>query len=279
MTGRRGATVLIAVIAVLTVALSGCRSGKGVAGNSAVAVADMTLGERTRDVADRNLPWTQINVPMKVAVKQPQRLSVSGRMYMRRDRDIYITLRVLGMEVANLYIDSDSVFAADKLHKMYVAEPIKDIFAGASLSIGDIQDALLGRPFINGSGPLTPGNIREVTAALLPGGAWSLTPRSLINGSIGYRFEFDGNDNSLTALTIDVDGKSYGCRYADAAQVDGSRFMQQLSIATKAGNTPIDATITYDFDKVKWEVPASARWHTPKNYKRITPRALAKALE
>lgn len=275
---RRHGLLPALTAAVMVLILTGCHSARQVAGSSK-PVAEMTLDEKVIDVASHNQPWTQLNLPVKVAVKSPQKLSVSGRIYMRRDRDIYITLRVLGMEVANLYIDSDSVFAADKIHKYYIAEPIRDIFAGATLTIGDIQDALLGRPFINNTGAFTADNIRDVTAALLPDGAWSMTPQSLINGMIGYRFEFDGNDNSLKAMNIDVNGKQYGCTYAYPADLDGSRFMQQLSIEAKAGKTPIDATLTYDFNKVSFAVPASATWRTPKNYKRISPRALAKSLE
>ncbi|MBD5248094.1 MAG: DUF4292 domain-containing protein [Barnesiella sp.] len=275
---KRLSVLAVAAAAVMTLTLTGCRSSRTVASGSK-PVAEMTLDEKVVDVAAHNLPWTQLNMPVKVAVKSPQKLSVSGRIYMRRDRDIYITLRVLGMEVANLYIDSDSVFAADKIHKYYIAEPIRDIFAGATLTIGDIQDALLGRPFINNAGEFTVDNIRDVTAALLPDESWSLTPRSLINGRIGYSFEFDGNDNSLKALSIDVNGKQYGCTYADPATLDGSRFMQQLTIKTNAGKTAVDATLTYDLGKANPEIPASATWRTPKNYKRISPRSLLKALD
>lgn len=271
---------LAAIAAIISVAaLTGCRASRSAAISGTGDATEMTLAERARDVAAANLPWTQLNLPIKIAVKSPQKISLSGRIYMRRDRDIYITLRVLGMEVANMYVNSDSVYAADKLHKYYIAEPIKDIFAGASLSIGDIQDALLGRPFINGRGNLTDKMLSGVTLTDTPDNQWIMTPRSRINGKIEYQFKFSKESNALMSLVFNTGSKFYGCTYSSPAEIDGSRFMERIAIATKVGKTPIDATITFDFNKVKWEVPSSARWRNPSGYKRITPAALAKSLK
>lgn len=275
---RIAALVAIAVI-ISAAALTGCRASRSAAISGTGDATEMTLAERARDVAAANLPWTQLNLPVKIAVKSPQKISLSGRIYMRRDRDIFITLRVLGMEVANMYVNSDSVYAADKLHKYYIAEPIKDIFAGASLSIGDIQDALLGRPFINNRGTLTDKMLSGVTLTDSPDNQWIMTPRSRINGKIEYQFKFSKESNALMSLVFNTGSKLYGCTYSSPAEIDGSRFMERIAIATKVGKTAIDATITFDFNKVKWEVPSSARWRNPSGYKRITPAALAKSLK
>lgn len=271
---------LAAVAAIISVAaLTGCRTSRSAAISGTGDATEMTLAERAHAVAAANLPWTQLNLPVKIAVKSPQKISLSGRIYMRRDRDIYITLRVLGMEVANMYVNSDSVYAADKLHKYYIAEPIKDIFAGASLSIGDIQDALLGRTFINGRGNLTDKMLSGVTLTDTPDNQWIMTPRSKINGKIEYQFKFSKESNALMSLVFNTGSKLYGCTYSSPAEIDGSRFMERIAIATKVGKTAIDATITFDFNKVKWEVPSSARWRNPSGYRRITPATLAKSLK
>lgn len=268
----------VALIALLSVT-TGCRStSKAVSagGNDASA---MTLTERFRDVASGYQPWVQLNLPVKVTVKSPKRVSLSGRIYMRRDRDIYITLRVLGMEVANMYVNSDSIYAADKLHKLYIAEPIKDIFAGASLSIGDIQDALSGRVFINNSGTFNEKSLNRVTLSTSPDDTWTITPKSKIGGKVEYQFRFANDDNSLISLIFKAAGKLYGCTYADPSDTDAGRFMQRLNISTAVGKTDIDATLTFDFGKLKQEVPSSARWRTNSSYRRINPQALAKAFE
>lgn len=264
---------------ILLIGLAGCRSSKSIVDQSMLDYSSLTLNERLQEVAAANCPWTQLNLPLKVSLKSPDKLSLSGRIYMRRNHDIYVTLRVLGIEVANMYVNTDSIYVADKAHKYYLAEPIDKIFAGASLSIGDIQDALLGRAFINNRGTLSADMLNQVTVADGENNSWDITPQSKINGSISYSFRLSDSDNSMQSFTVDTGSKQYSCSYSDPTTIDGSRFMQRMSISTKVGKTEIDATLALDFDNVKWEVPESARWRTPKNYRRINPRALSQAFK
>lgn len=264
---------------ILLIGLAGCRSSKSIVDQSMLDYSSLTLSERLQEVAAANCPWTQLNLPLKVSLKSPDKLSLSGRIYMRRNHDIYVTLRVLGIEVANMYVNTDSIYVADKAHKYYLAEPIDKIFAGASLSIGDIQDALLGRAFINNRGTLTADMLNQVTVADGENNSWDISPQSKINGSISYSFRLSDSDNSMQSFTVDTGSKQYSCSYSDPTTIDGSRFMQRMSISTKVGKTEIDATLALDFDNVKWEVPESARWRTPKNYRRINPRALSQAFK
>lgn len=260
---------------ILIFMMSGCRSAKSPV-TPDYSGTSVTLTQRAQYLIAGYQPWEEINVPLKVAVKEPTKVSVSGRIYMRRDKDIYITLRVLGMEVANMYVSSDSVFVTDKLHKYYIAEAISDIFAGASLTIGDIQDALLGRAFVNNRGTLSDNLIKDVSLARDEDNTWTITPRSRINNKIEYQFRFNDSDNSLLSLVFNVAGKLYGCTYSSPVTVDNNWFMEKLNINTTVGKKNIDATLTFDFDKVKWEVPSSARWRLGNGYKRITPQSLIK---
>lgn len=280
---KRQSTILSAFTTtfafILLMGLASCRSSKSIVDQSMLDFSSLTLSERLQEVAAANCPWTQLNLPLKVSLKSPEKISLSGRIYMRRNHDIYITLRVLGIEVANMYVNTDSIYVADKAHKYYLAEPIDKIFAGASLSIGDIQDALLGRSFINNRGTLTADLLNQVTAADGENNSWTIAPQSKINSSISYSFRLSDSDNSMQSFTVDTGSKQYSCSYSDPTTIDGSRFMQRMSISTKVGKTEIDATLALDFDKVKWVVPESARWRTPKNYRRINPRALSQAFK
>jgi len=272
-------SVSAAIAVALLTALTGCRTSQQAAITQPHGTASMSLPERARDVVAGNMPWSQINLPVKIAVRSPQKISMSGRVYMRRDRDIYITLRVFGMEVVNMYVNSDSIYASDRLHKYYMAESIKDMFAGASLSIGDLQDALLGRAFINSRGTLADNMLGDIILADSPDGSWTLTPSSRINGDTEYQFKFSDDSNTLMSLFFKRGNKVYGCTYSDQAVTGNGRFMKHLGITTKVGNTAIDATLTFDFNKVKWEVPASIQRRSYNNYRRITPHALAKAIK
>lgn len=264
-------------VAAVAILLSGCRHQKSVTGPAYTDASGLSLQQRAAFVASCNQPWEELNVPVKIAFKSPQKLSVSGRVYMRRDSDIYVTLRVLGLEVANIYIDNDSVFAADRIHKYYVAEAVSDIFAVADLTIGDIQDAMLGRCFINGKGAFSDAMLGDVKLWLSDRHSWVMASRSAIAGDTEYQFQFSDSDNTLTALIFNVAGKHYGCNYSDPADTRAGRFMQCLSIKTNVGKTAIDATVNYDFGKAKWSVPNSARRHHYDNYHRLTRSNLSKA--
>lgn len=67
---------------------------------------------------------------MNVSLKLPKRISASGTMTMTRGKDISISMRVLGIEVATLYITGDSVIALDKWHKYYLAESVESLLGG-----------------------------------------------------------------------------------------------------------------------------------------------------
>lgn len=63
-----------------------------------------------------------------------------------QERELLLSLRFIGFEVAQLYADADSVFAVEKIHKWYVAESIQRLGAGTGLTLADLQGYLLGRP-------------------------------------------------------------------------------------------------------------------------------------
>lgn len=94
--------------------------------------------------------WDDVQMPVTVTLidAEGKGQSLSGRLTMVRDSAIEISLRAMGVEAANAYIDPDTVVVADKYHKQYLAEPYCSVFGASGLSVGNLQDALLGTPFI-----------------------------------------------------------------------------------------------------------------------------------
>lgn len=89
--------------------------------------------------------WHDVYLPVKVSLLQPASMSLSGRATMVRDSAVFVSMRVLGMEVATLYADRDSVIVLDKFHKYVYSEPLSAVTSRAGLTLGDIQEILLGR--------------------------------------------------------------------------------------------------------------------------------------
>lgn len=101
-------------------------------------------------IAHTYRPWTDVQLPVTVTMidTDGKGESLSGRLSMVRDSAIEISLRAVGVEAALAYIDADTVVVNDKYHKQYLAEPYCSVFGASGLSIGNLQDALLGAPFI-----------------------------------------------------------------------------------------------------------------------------------
>lgn len=114
------------VIVVITLLMTGCRSGKEAA--------------RTEPAAT----WSTFSAPVKLQLESPKRFSLSGRATLVRDKSIYISLRMLGMEVGTVYVTPDSVFATEKLHRYIVRESLSKALEGHDIPFAELQDLLIG---------------------------------------------------------------------------------------------------------------------------------------
>lgn len=138
MKALRHITVLTALIAVLT--LTSCHSTRHAA-TTPVAV---------------NGPvdtWTNVYMPVKVTVSGTSEASLNGRATVIRNSCIHLSMRYIGMEVAVLHINTDSVFFVDKYHKYMFAEPLSSVTGSnfADLGMTRMQRIAFGQtPFVNG---------------------------------------------------------------------------------------------------------------------------------
>lgn len=64
---------------------------------------------------------------------------------MVRDSLIHLSLRVFGMEVAQLRATADSAWLVDRYHKMYTSVPLRSVLGSRGLTLGAAQDLLLGQ--------------------------------------------------------------------------------------------------------------------------------------
>lgn len=88
--------------------------------------------------------WHDVSVPVKVAIESPMGMSFSGKATMVRDSAINISMSVFGFEVATLQMNADSVCFTDKHNKYYFAETLRDVLGSHKLTIGEIQQMILG---------------------------------------------------------------------------------------------------------------------------------------
>lgn len=163
--------------------------------------------------------WRDAYLPFKFSLTAPAQVSLSGRATMVRDSAIYLSLRMMGIEGAVALITPDSVFVHDKYHKIYIADSARELLD--VISLGALQDALLGQPFA--PGPLLDsicwvlpapqgGMPIESLAIDLPGGAqayfaygqWAQTEQGLLAGRCGlYVFASPLSEDATAQATIE----------------------------------------------------------------------------
>lgn len=112
----------------ITVFMTGCRSKKNAG-------------------AAESQHWTTFTAPVKLKLESPKRMSISGRCSMVYGESISLSVRMLGMEVANIYVTPDSVFAATtKFQKYYMKESLSDLLDNNYVPFDGLQDMLVGDP-------------------------------------------------------------------------------------------------------------------------------------
>ncbi|MDE6277976.1 MAG: DUF4292 domain-containing protein [Muribaculaceae bacterium] len=200
--------------------------------------------------------WTSVEVPVQVRLSSPRSFSVSGRATMVKGRDIFVSLRFIGLELGQLYANSDSVFLVEKVHKWYIAESLERLGGRTGLTIADLQGYLLGRP-----------------------------DRTVPQGIGGFDVLYDWNSASerLGAVGFSRNGVPVaGIAYGETEQTPAGPTASSVSIAAiPGGKTEISGTIEYRLGQAKWNsaAPDAVRFRPPgAGYSRISIDQLAKNL-
>lgn len=117
---------LLLIVAAVALAVAGCRTTKQ---GTPVKTGD----------------WENVTMPVKLVVQGEKGMSASGRLIMVRDKSVYLSVRMLGMEFVSVYADKDSVWVYDRMSGTLVGERLgRDPQNGKRLDIGRLQDLLLG---------------------------------------------------------------------------------------------------------------------------------------
>lgn len=114
-----------------TLAMTACHSGRQAAG-----AANRPAGS--------GAAWHDIYMPVKVSVESPVSQSLSGRATIVCDSTVHISMRLLGFEVAVIHVNADSVFVVDKYHKYLFAESLHNMLGSNPMSLGAMQNIMLG---------------------------------------------------------------------------------------------------------------------------------------
>jgi hypothetical protein len=271
--------LFITVVSMLV--LASCGSGKHATGPSGYEVtnpnaplAKKELRERFASLEGSYLDWQDVKVPVKLKLKSPKSFNVSGTMTMTRERSIYLSMRVFGIEVASMMVTTDSIYALYKMDKIYFAEDIAGFLGDVPATVGNLQDLLLGRVFqIGYSRP-------EVSHCSLAGtqGEWLITPSGAPRG-ITYEFAVQMPDNRVRTMSVNVPGrKPIVATYSDFENTEAGAVAGTTEIETSTSKTSLNAELEFNFNKAEWNTGGIKSWSTPRGYRRVTKAQVMKIL-
>lgn len=127
--------LIITLVTLLTLLLPSCRSKKEAAGTQP--------GLTEQETAPT---WKNVSVPVRLELIEPQKATLAGRLTMVRGEYALISLRMLGFEVAQVYITpSEADVVVKQIQKMWIQEPLGSRLAELNLPFPTLQEALLGR--------------------------------------------------------------------------------------------------------------------------------------
>lgn len=277
--------IKILSLLILTFALAGCRSQKGgtstsgvIPGEGVAIPANTALNSRYTMLTESWKPWSDVEVGMKVSLSSPAKLNAAGKAWMKRGEWISISVRMLGFEVATLWVDRDSVVAVDKFHKKYISEPTSRLLGDANVTLEDMQDLLMGRAFLAGSGTATVADRKKFDFEEAANG-WYLLPRTQPE-QFNYGFLASNTSNALRGAIVEV--KGYGSVSARYDDIFESRtcgwFAQEVNVETTRGKK-IAVKLQWDLNGSKFNTSVVKSCRIPDNCERISASSLTSLLK
>lgn len=225
---------LLYITFLLTIILSSCHSTK------------KTTTEQYLSQVENQ--WQDVSMPVKCKLVKPKNISVSGKATMIRDREIKISLRMLGFEVAGLYANEDSIYVYEKLNHTMIAEALSKIENQTGITLSDMQHILLGQ---------------------------QCRPHSKFD----WHYTMSNETPSWPeCLTVGVAGSEIICSYSAPLATPAGLISPTASIAVEFGKQALDASLEWSLESASWNSGLSTSFQIPKGYRRISAAQLIKAL-
>lgn len=267
----------IVILLVLAALMTACGTAKKAALPDTTTTSPTTPTTATADPINAIITtigdWQTMQTSGNILLSAGSSFSSSIQVRMLRDQAIYISLRpVLGIEVGKLIITADSLYAVDKVHKRYIAEKVSLLTSGIPVTVKEVQDIFLGRPFIIGKGTLGKEN-KEGMNVTQEGKATSLSPSEHYKG-YGYTFTFD-KSNRITSLDIVPEGSTtpaYQVKYSDVRSTTTGPIAHDINASANIEKKKMAISLSYK--NIEWNGKVKIDMGIPGNYSRMSARDL-----
>ena len=282
----RIAAAAVAVLLVIGLASCGSRRPTTVAGGT---YGEVSLDECFGNLAASYAPWTSMSAPMKIEVSEPVRFSASGKAEMVKGQCISMVFRKIGIKVAELYVDRDSVMFVVKPLKIAYTESFARFSNSTGLTLDDLQSALLGQAFVPGRGTVGAGSLSAFTLAAADGGAigedvvrWTMTPRRSpdeIYFTAATPMPFGSEASRLETVGVNAGG-GVKFEYSDFANTGAGLIGSRANLRATFGGKSLSGSLRWTADRTDWNKPLTVgRPSIPVDYRRLDTAAMLRIIQ
>ena len=270
--------LLMPLVAVLILLASGCSTvKKAPAYTSTGALSQVAPAVRFDSLTASYADWDDVALPVRLSITRPKAFSVTAQCTMKHNQWVLFSVRMLGFEVAKVWLDNDSVHAVDKYHKRYLSESLQRFLGSNDVTIGNFQDMLLGRAFLTGKagGTLTPASSGVIRMIPSPEGLMILPePHDFTSG-----FILDNSADCLAAASVTIgESTAVVINYATYYSTPAGAVSSVAAMQTMKGK-PVDLSLTWNLQSAKWNRGVTQQWTAPKGYTRMATEQLLKLLQ
>lgn len=266
----------IAIIIALTALLAACgtvKKGATPGGTTTASTTTVTTGDPRDAVIAKLGDWQTMQTGGNIKLNAGSSFSSSIQVRMVKDQAIYISLRpMLGIEAGRLIITADSLYAVDKIHKRYIAEKVSILTSGIPVTVSEVQDMFLGRPFIIGKGTVD-NETKSGLNVTREGNTVVLSPDEQYKG-YGYAFTFDKNGRITSLDIVPTGGKTaaYQVKYDDVRGTSAGNVAHGININATVERKAMSLALNYK--DIDWNGKVKIDASIPQNYKRMSARDL-----
>lgn len=196
-------------------------------------------------------------------------LSSSFEMRMINNQSLQISLRpIFGIEIARVVVTGDSIYLYDKINKRYIAEGMD--LLGDKIpfvpTISDMQNAMLGRPFILGQTSIGMDNFNDFIYETADN-QWAMQPRNLPEDII-YMFGLENETLICAVAQQATTQRELRCDYQEHEVFSNRVVPTSMLLSAKGGKKSYSLKITYS--SIEWDRNTSVQKLSTKGMKKTT---------
>ncbi len=248
-------------ICLVVLAFTACRSSKNIEKSKLPSTTTTTEVSRVKAAqAAAALAYTQkvvshkvnsqcisANAKVRITGMGGKDLSANGKLQMKRNQMVRISLRMLGFEVGVMEFTPTDVLVIDRFNKQYVRAAYNEVgfLRQAGLDFYSLQALFWNELFLPGQHQLTASDLKrftleqtQQTTVLVPTG----TPR------LTYRFITDAHTETLRRLQVlgkkATDKGEFAFNYDQFQQIGGKQFPTQLQLAVSGTGKDVSLGIS-----------------------------------